>query len=491
MIGLTIDRVSDVTIFRQIYLGLREAIVSGRLMTGSRLMSTRALAEELKVSRNSVTQAYEQLIAEGYIRGRIGSGTFVTDVSTDFFHSDTRRSAEKIISRPYELSQLGRIAEGWWPSLPLGERQPFSPGICVLDGRSLQILRKLGQRHLITLGETHASYSHPQGLPELREQIAIYLRAARAVRCDADNIIVVSGGQQAVDLALKVMVDRGSYVWLEDPCYSTTRAAVESIGARIFPVPVDCEGMNVGFGIANCKTARMSFVTPSHQYPLGVTLSLQRRLELLRWAGENNSWIIEDDFDSEIRYEGRPLASLQGLDEASRVIYIGTFSKMLLPGLRVGYVVVPQRLVPAFLAARFLADRQPPMFQQLVMADFLAEGHLTSHLSRMRRIYRQARDQVCDIINCSLSEHIDTLPTVQGTQLFAHLRDERIDDVEFCRRAASLGVALKPISPMCIERTDARGLLLAFAGFSQTEISLGVSRLVRLFLSQRPPVSVG
>ncbi|MER9020069.1 PLP-dependent aminotransferase family protein [Mesorhizobium sp. M0898] len=483
LIGLTIDRSSDVPIFRQIYLGLREAIIGGRLKAESRLMSTRALADELNVSRNSVTQAYEQLTAEGYIYGRSGSGTFVADVSMDLLQPTTGRSVEHTPTPPDDLSELGKIAERWWPSLPLGGRQPFNPGVCSLDANSLQSLRRLGQRHLLTLGESHASYSHPQGLPQLREQIAIYLRAARAVRCDADNIIVVSGAQQAVDLALRVLVDKGDHVWLEDPCYSTTRAAVESVGGRIFPVPVDSDGIDVGFGVANCRTARLSFVTPSHQYPLGVTLSLQRRLELLRWARENNAWVIEDDFDSEIRYEGRPLASLQGLDEASRVIYIGTFSKMLMPGLRVGFAVVPKRLMPAILAARFLADRQPPMFQQLVMADFLAEGHLSSHLSRMRRIYRQARDQVIEIFHQHLNEHIEIVPTLQGTQLFAHLRDEHIDDVEFCRRAASSGVTLKPVSPMCIQRKDIRGLLLAFAGFSETEITLGISRLARLFLS--------
>ncbi|MDK1493706.1 PLP-dependent aminotransferase family protein [Sinorhizobium sp. 7-81] len=447
-------------------------------------MSTRALADELSVSRNSVTQAYEQLTAEGYICGRSGSGTFVADVSIDLLQPTRARGVEQTFAPPDDLSKLGKIAEHWWPSLPLGGRQPFNPGVCSLDANSLQSLRRLAQRHLLALGESHSSYSHPQGLPQLREQIAIYLRAARAVRCDAENIIVVSGAQQAVDLALKVLVDSGDHVWLEDPCYSTTRAAVESVGGRIFPVPVDSDGIDVGFGVANCRTARLSFVTPSHQYPLGVTLSLQRRLELLRWARENNAWIIEDDFDSEIRYEGRPLASLQGLDEASRVIYIGTFSKMLMPGLRVGFAVVPTRLMPAFLAARFLADRQPPMFQQLLMADFLAEGHLTSHLSRMRRVYREARDQLCKTIDRHLGDHIEILPTVQGTQLFAHLRDKRINDVEFCRRAADVGVALKPISPMCIKRTDAHGLLLAFAGFSQTEINLAVSRLATLLNSR-------
>lgn len=491
LIGLTIERSSDVPIFRQIYSALREAIIGGRLEADSRLMATRALANELNVSRNSVTQAYEQLMAEGYIRGRLGSGTFVADVSTELFPPATRRNVDDSPIPPDDLSQSGKIVERWWPSLPLGGRQPFNPGVCTLDATSLQTIRRIGQRHLATLGESHASYSHPQGVPQLREQIAIYLRAARAVRCDPENIIVVSGAQQAIDLALKILVDKDDHVWLEDPCYSTTRAAVEAVGGRIFAVPVDSEGIDVGFGVTNCRTARLSFVTPSHQYPLGVTLSLQRRLELLRWARENNAWVIEDDFDSEIRYEGRPLASLQGLDEASRVIYIGTFSKMLMPGLRVGFAVVPRRLMPAMLAARFLADRQPPMFQQLVMADFLAEGHLTSHLSRMRRIYRQARDMVAEIVDRHLSQHIEVIPTVQGTQFFAHLRDPQIDDVEFCRRAASVGVALKPISPMCIERKDISGLLLPFAGFSETEINLGVSRLARLFLSQRPISSSG
>ena len=399
LLDLRIDRATAAPIFRQLYSEIRRVILSNVLPAGSRLPSTRQLAVRLGVSRTSVVTAYDQLLMEGYIVGRVGSGTYVSmDLPEPIETACATGGLTATSDAPRPISAGGvRCAKFAQDNVLLDNAAvhipgdvPFNTGRCSIDGRTLDAWRKLTCRRLSRVDPLHLGYSDPQGLLELRRAIAEYLRAARAVRCKPDQIIVVAGAQQAIDLTLKILVDPGEAVWVEDPCYPAAYAAFAVAGARVIPVPVDDHGLIISQGIATWPAARAVYVTPSHQYPLGVVMSMARRLELLAWARNVGGWIIEDDYDSEFRYAGRPLASLQGLDDSHRVIYVGTLSKVLFPGLRVGYAVVPHDLVDAFTAARLLADRNPPTLEQGVVADFINQGFFTSHIRRMRMKYREA-----------------------------------------------------------------------------------------------------
>ena len=381
--GWRLDRASETPLFRQLYLHVRSSIVSGGMSAGARLPSTREFARATGVSRASAVAAYEQLLAEGYIEGRVGAGTFVA-------HDLPRGIEPRAIKRPPPAR----------PSLPAkrfpvldeaalaGDQRPFGTGRSLMDARSVDAWRRLTLRALRGFDPVHRGYSDPRGLPALRTAIAEYVQATRAVRCEPDQIVVTAGTMHAIDIVIRALLSPGDGVWVEDPGYATTHAALIASGLVPCPIPVDAQGIVVASGIRSAPKARAVFITPSHQFPLGVTLSMARRLELLAWARESGAWIVEDDYHSDFRYAGRPLASLQGLDDAERVIYVGTLNKALFPGLRIGYAIVPQPALGSFIGARFLTDRQPPSITQLTLTAFIAEGHLAAHIRRIRQSYR-------------------------------------------------------------------------------------------------------
>ncbi|HWC66341.1 MAG TPA: PLP-dependent aminotransferase family protein, partial [Thermoanaerobaculia bacterium] len=327
-------------------------------------------------------------------------------------------------------------------------------------------------------------YGDPMGSRVFREAVAAYLRAARAVRCEADQIMAVGGSQQALDLTARVLFDPGSPVWMEEPGYVGARDAFRLRGAELVPVPVDEQGIDVAAGRRLRPRARAAYVTPSHQYPMGMTMSLARRLELLDWAGSAGAWIVEDDYDSEYRYESLPIASLQGLDRDARVVYVGTFSKVLFPALRVGYLVVPEHLVPRFAAVRAATDDFPPPFLQLVLADFLTEGHFARHVRRMRGLYRERREALVDAI----AKELGGLLTVRGGEAGMHLvatLPDGWDDRAASARAAREGLWIMPLSSCQSGKTTLPGFVLGFAGTDVPEIRQGVRRL-REVLERRP-----
>jgi GntR family transcriptional regulator / MocR family aminotransferase len=287
---------------------------------------------------------------------------------------------------------------------------------------------------------------------------------------------VVSGSQQALDLAARVLLDPGDAVWVEDPGYMGARGALSGAGARLVPVPVDGEGLEVAEGIAREPGARLTCVTPSHQYPLGVTMSLGRRLELLGWANRSGAWVVEDDYDSEYRYTGRPLEALQGLDGEGRVLYVGTFSKVLFPALRLGYLVVPPDLIDAFVSARELTDRHPPTVDQVVLADFISEGHFVRHLRRMRALYAGRQAALVEEAARELGGLLDVYPTAAGMHLVGWL-PEGVDDREATRRAANFGVEAPPVSLYGSLPGGRGGLMLGYAAFAEGEMRGGVRRL--------------
>ena len=475
---IAVDRASAKPLHRQIYEGFREAIVERRLRAGQRLPSTRGLAGELGISRIPVLQAFEQLLAEGYFESRTGAGTFVAGSLPDDLSTAADRPGR---GRP--PARPGRRPVSRAPEVLAAEPKPWLAGWGAfrvsqpaVDRFPLQIWSGLVTRHGRNPRSSQMVYGDPLGYRPFREAVAEYLRTARAVRCDAEQILVVSGSQQALDISARVLLEPHSQVWFEEPGYDGARDALRMAGARLVPVPVDGEGLDVAAGIARCPQARAAYVTPSHQYPLGMTMSASRRLQLLDWAQRSGAWIIEDDYDSEYRYESFPVAALQGIDQDSRVIYIGTFSKVLFPALRIGYIVVPADLVGRFAAVREAMDIFPPTLYQAVLADFLGEGHFGRHLRRMRLLYGERRAALVDALQKEIGAALRVIGDPAGLHLTA-LFPEGWDDRPIAEQAARQGLWAMPLSACYLETGPLHGLVLGYGGTSRTEILDGVRRL--------------
>jgi len=358
------------------------------------------------------------------------------------------------------------------------DQRPFNLGRTLVDARTVEVWRKLSARTFRSLDPSHFGYSDPRGTIELRTTICEYLTAARGVRCDPDQIVVTAGTQQALDIVIRMLPGPNKEVWIEDPCYPLTRQALLAAGATVRPIPVDAHGIDVGKGIQSAPNARAVFVTPSHQFPTGVVLSMARRLELLAWAREKRAWIVEDDYASEFRYGGRPLASLQGLDDGERVIYIGTLNKALFPGLRLGYAVVPHALLRPFVAARYLMDRQPSTLSQAVVAAFLEDGHFAAHIRRMRLLYRDQRDVLVAALKSRLGAELTVNAPDQGMHLVAFTR-KGLSDVVIERTARQHGVVVRAMSRLYVAATPRSALVLGFSGHPRQTIVPAVERLAR------------
>ena len=473
-----VDRAADAPVFRQIYLKLRSAILSGTLRPATKLPSTRELAAQLGVSRSAVVSAFEQLLAEGYACGRKGAGTFIaSDLPEPFAAIHGRKPRPAPVANTPSCS---REPGGFIDVTAQSDERPFNLGRTLLDARTAELWRKLSARTLRSFGRHHLGYGDPQGMPELRRSVCDYLRAARAVRCEPEQVVITAGTQQALDIVIRLMQGPDKEVWIEDPGYSLTRLALVAAGAKVRPIPVDQHGVNVAEGIRRAPQARAVFITPSHQFPKGVALSMARRLELLAWARQSGAWIVEDDYASEFRYGGRPLASLQGLDEAERVIYIGTLNKALFPGLRLGYAVVPPSLVRAFVTARYLMDRQPSSLCQAVVAAFMEEGHFAAHIRRMREMYRDQRDALVAALRRRLADHLTVDPPDQGMHLVAYTR-RGLSDVTIEQAGREHGVVVRAMSRLYVEAPAQSALMLGFSGYPRQIIAPAVARLARAF----------
>jgi GntR family transcriptional regulator/MocR family aminotransferase len=474
---------------RQLYRELRDAVLSGRLPPGSRLPSTRVLAAEMGVSRNTVMGAFDQLLAEGYLEGKVGSGTYVANqLPEELLQVHGRMlSAPRHESAGGTLSKRGTVLASSPIIPPRPHRAPraFRPGPGADDHFPARVWTRLLLKRWRGPLRDMLSYGEPGGYRPLREAIATYARAARAVRCDASQVVVVSGSQQGLDLVARLLLDPGDPVWIEDPGYLGARGALRGAGARLVPVPLDDEGLLVSAGISREAHAKMVYVTPSHQFPLGVTMSLARRLALLEWVRRSGAWVIEDDYDSEFRYSGRPIAALQGLDFTGRVIYLGTFSKVLFPSLRLGYLILPPALVEPFTNARALLDRHSPLIDQAVLADFIAEGHFARHVRRMRALYQHRHQTFIEVAQKELTGLMDVEPQDAGMHLLGWLAPG-VDDAAVSRRAVEIGVEAPPLSAYALERPARGGLLLGYAATGTREIRDGVRKLVQALREVAP-----
>jgi GntR family transcriptional regulator / MocR family aminotransferase len=482
---MALNRKLPTALHRQIYDSFRSAIVEGRLRPGQRIPSSRVLASETGVSRFPVLNAYAQLLAEGYLESRVGAGTVVSGSLPDQQTSSGPVRAKTRVTRCGPRPVATRCS-----LLPRREAFPwmltsgaFRVGQVAFDQFPIHIWSSLVARRCRDRSFDSVHYGDLMGSPTLREAIANYLKIARSVRCEADQVLIVNGSQQALEIAARVLLNPGDRVWMEEPSYGLARDVFNLNGCHLVPVPVDAEGLNVSSGIRKSPKARAAFVTPSHQFPLGVTMSAARRLQLVEWAQNSGAWIIEDDYDSEYRYESLPIASLQGLDTNARVIYVGTFSKVMFPSLRLGYIVIPPDLVDRFFVMRRVMDLGPPTLYQEVLADFIEQGQFARHIRRMRILYGDLRrvlvDSLCETFGAALEVIGDEAGMHLTVMLPGGYRDE-----EIARRALHHNLSLWPLSRMYM--TEPRqGLILGFGGTSIKEIPPAVRKLQTLFPAQK------
>lgn len=457
---LQLERDSAEPLYRQLFRLLQRAILSRELPANARLPSSRLLAAELGIARNTVTQVYEQLAVEGYVVSRGGSGTFVADSGPDEIVGAA--PPRPVVTAAPTLSARGRrlIDTAGVASRQLGAFMPGVPDMTAFPGR---VWSRLQNKYWRRTRPDLMTYAPGGGYRPLREALATYLRTARSVNCAPEQIVITAGIHQSIDLAVRLLADGGDRAWVEEPCYWGIRSVLQSGGLTLEPVPVDAEGMDPG-GRGSHGAPRLILVTPSHQYPLGVVMSLARRRTLLEYARRHGSWIVEDDYDSEFRYGSRPLACLQGLDSAGRVLYAGSFSKTLFPGLRIGYLVVPEALAPAFATGSAELYREGQMLTQAVLADFIAEGHLSSHIRRMRGLYRERRRVLMEAIASRFGDRLPIMGDNAGLHLVIAL-PAGTDDRAVAEAALARGVAVRPLSNYYTEPGRAQaGLLLGYGG---------------------------
>jgi GntR family transcriptional regulator / MocR family aminotransferase len=451
---------------------LRRAILEGNLPPGSRLPSSRMLARDLKVSRHTVEWAFLQLESEGFLVRRAGSGTFVADkVPAHHKQPELRAPAKRSPAPSPSLSKRGCELTNYPGHSEHTIGRAFTPSMPALDLFPRQIWARLLARAARQAGNDAWAYGASNGLVRLREAIAGHIAGTRAVACSPHQVIVVSSAQQGLDLAARVLLDPGDTAWVEDPGYPPAIRLLRAAGAKVVPVPTDTDGFHAGAAMKIAPKARLAYVTPSHQYPGGGLMSLMRRTTLLAWAERESGWIIEDDYDGDFRYSGRPLAALQALDPAGRVIYIGTFNKMMFPSLRLAFLVVPRGFIDPFLAAKHTMDGHAPGHTQAALASFISEGHLATHLRRMLRDYDERRQALLTGLK-SLEDQLEIGPAEAGLHVSAFLRRRR-DDSEIAIQCAKAGIDLHPLSRFYQGHARA-GFVLGFACATPRQLRSGL-----------------
>lgn len=466
-----------------VYHTIRNAILDGRLTAGIKLPSSRAFAEMMSISRNSVIAGFDRLTDEGYLVTKQGSGTYVSATIPDElirFTTSTKNHNQSQYSVLKLSPALSHLAPLWGKSRPnTNKRQLFNIGIGCVDqfphdlwGRLLGRVWRKSKREI-----TH--YNHPDGYLPLRKILANYVRSTRGVNCHEEQIIIVNGTQQAINLAAKVLLQGGDSVWLDDPGYDSARAILTASEIAISPIPSDDDGMNIDYAAERYPDAKLIYTTPSHQFPLGTTLSLARRLAMLEWAHQNNAWIFEDDYNSEFRYLSKPIQALQGLDTHQRVIYAGTFSKMMYPGFRLGFLIVPETLIEPFTMMKYYSDSHSGYLEQAALAQFIQEGHYARHVRKIRKVCYSRQRALIDAINQYLSNIFEVMLTDSGIHAVCWLRSG-IDLQSVLSACRQLEFGVQPLARYCIDNQNNNAILFGYAAHTETEITNNIIALSQL-----------
>lgn len=485
--GLSIDREGKTPLTKQLYEGIRMAILNKQIRPGQRLPSSRTLAEDIGLSRNIVLLAYEQLTLEGYLTGSVGNGSFVSADAHKAFTEFTSAKKKVTSSENATTKQEEDFNPGYEVSTLYADREsikaivkPFQNPVPALDHFPYRSWAKCANKVFRSLEFLQLSYDDAQGYYPLRETIAEYLRINRALTCEPEQIIITYGTQQALNLIANVIIKKGDQFWIEDPGYINAKLAFGHAGGIPCFVPVTKNGLDLNYAKQNYPNARLAFLTPSHQFPLGGSFPIGKRLQLLDWAAENKMWIIEDDYDSELRYVAKPIPSLQGMDRHKRVIYTGTFSKVLFPGLRIGYLVLPdEQTTNVFKQAKAFADRQNSISDQLILNDFMREGYLSTHLRKMRVLYKKRQDHLVELIRKHGENIISTEKEGSGMHIIARLRQD-IDDQEISTILNRAGVINLPISVYANKFKYPPALLLGYTAFNEQKNEEAVLKMMTI-----------
>jgi len=467
-------------LYRALYNHFRNLILSSQIKPGTRLPASRELASTIGVSRNTVTESYSLLLADGFITSKTGAGYFVSDdllddnvlkekhieTNSDFFVPEISQSAQKMM-KLYDGNRHSHNTNAFAPGRPALEEFPFD------------IWARLLSRRWRLSGTALAMIEDPAGYLPLRTRLAEHLKTSRGVNCDKSQILIVSGAQQGLDLIARVLWEKGDDIVIDDPGFPGINGVIEGLGARLHPVSIDDEGMNAQATVINSLNVKTFLVTPSRNYPLGVTMSLARRLALLKVAREKKAWIVEDDYDSDFRFDGRPLSSLQGLDPDGRVIYVGSFSRIIFPTLRLGFVVLPKPLIAPFLAAKSYIDGHTSVIHQAALADFFEEGYYASHLRRMRKLYMMRRQYLLDALEKDFKKELRVLPSDGGLHICVAF-NAPCNDVEFATNLEAEGVTVRPLSKFYRNTNQQSGFLMGFAGYREKEVCSALGKIKKM-----------
>jgi GntR family transcriptional regulator/MocR family aminotransferase len=474
--GINIERNTSVPIYRQLDASLRRLILSGKLKPGQKLPSTRELAEELGVSRITVKSVYEQLVVEGYALAKTGAGTFVAQGLEIESAPKFRRVRRKSKIPEIEITDRAQRIMSSRASARHGETDPFRPGVPAHDLFPVKVWNKCLLEATQSDHRHHMGYGNLSGSADLRNSIANHLTDARGMQVDPGQIVITSGAQQAFVLIAFVLLNKGDTVWYEDPGHIAGRDVMQIMGASIASVPIDSEGLDVQYAIENHPKPSIIFTTPSHQQPLGTTMSLVRRLTLLNYAQENDAWIIEDDYDSEFRYRGRPLPALSALDSERRVFYVGTFSKSMFAAIRIGYVVVPPGLIDSFAKASNLLGHRSSAIVEQALSRFMDDGRFVEHVRKMRRVYRERKDTLFDCLKNDCGNFLEPQKTDAGMHIIAWLKNNLQDQAAF-NALLNAGIESLPLSIYCATPLERQGIVLGFCCAHENRIPGLVNRL--------------
>lgn len=517
---------AEVPLYRWLYEELRSAILAGHLRPGGRLPATRELAAQYGLSRPTIVTAFEQLRSEGYVEGKVGSGTYVSQTLPEELlqapsaktpeqtqkgrirlstyarrlrfireRSERAKKAGSSTARSDSQAQSDRFARNDKPTqgkaraIPLRGARPrparaFRGGEPALDVFPTELWAQVAARRLRRVSTNLLAGGEALGYRPLREAVAEYLNTSRGVKCTAEQVLIISGVQEALDRTAHLILDPGDPVWMEEPGYPGAASTFHAVGARLCPVPVDSEGLDLEAGQRRWPNPRLVYVTPAHQFPLGVTMSLRRRLSLLEWARRSKTVIFEDDYDSEYRYSGRPIPALQGLDRAGVVIFAGSFTNVLFPALRLGYVVVPHGMVDLFAAAGSVSTHHPPLIDQAILCDFIREGHFARHIRRMRELYAERLSVLIEAARARLAGLLKIIDVEAGLRTVGWLQ-RGISAERAAQAAAARDVEVVPLSRYAYGRTGRNGLVLGFAAVDAKELRRGVEELAKALATCR------